>query len=247
MASERSPSPPSPSATMPTPNCSKKSPGSARVAIYLTDDPANIPQIFAKETVTASKSAIDEQPFMPQVVRTTQALADLDLETAPFLLGYVMTRPKPTSEVILATEKGDPLLVWWRYGLGMTVAFTSDAKARWAAEWLTWPGYSKFWAQVVRHAMRKSDAKGVAVEIAPARRQGDRHARRDRRHRPIPEPGRNRNDAHRSATGQNRSCLCSNRAWPIRSRVRHSLSGAYHVRTHAKARWPGPLPSSPAA
>jgi len=133
---------------------------------YITDDPAAIPQIFAKETVTASKSAINEQPFVPQIVRTTQTFADIDLDNAPFLLGYVMTRPKPTCEVILASEKGDPLLVWWRYGLGMTVAFTSDAKARWAAEWLTWPGYSKFWAQLVRQTMRKSDAKGVAVELA---------------------------------------------------------------------------------
>lgn len=132
---------------------------------YLTEDPASIPQIFAKETVTASKSAIDEQPFVPQVVRATQALKGIDLENAPFLLGYVMTRPKPTCEVILATEKGDPLLVWWRYGLGMTLAFTSDAKSRWAAEWLTWPGYGKFWAQVVRNTMRKSDAKGVAVQV----------------------------------------------------------------------------------
>src|SRR5262249_11064016 len=81
------------------------------------------------------------------------------------LLGYVTTRPKPTSEFILATEKGDPLLAWWRYGLGMTVAFTSDAKSRWAAEWLSWPGYSKFWAQVVRHAMRKSETKGAVVEV----------------------------------------------------------------------------------
>src|SRR5262245_3394689 len=133
---------------------------------YITDDPAAIPQIFAKETVTASKSAIDEQPFIPQVVRATQTFADIDLAAAHFLLGYVMTRPKPTCELILASEKGDPLLVWWRYGLGMTVAFTSDAKARWAAEWLTWPGYSKFWAQLVRQTMRKSDAKGVAVEVA---------------------------------------------------------------------------------
>lgn len=132
---------------------------------YFTDDPANIPQIFAKETVTASKSAIDEQPFVPQVIRTTQALKGLDVENAPFLLGYVMTRPKPTCEMILATEKGDPLLVWWRYGLGMSVAFTSDAKSRWAAEWLTWPEFPKFWAQVIRHTMRKNDAKGVVVEV----------------------------------------------------------------------------------
>lgn len=132
---------------------------------YQTSDPSQVPQIFAKETVTASKSAIDEQPFLPQTIRATHALKEIDLENAPLLLGYVMTRPKPTSEVILATEKGDPLLSWWRYGLGMTAAFTSDAKTRWAAEWMTWPGYGKFWTQVVRQTMRKSDTRGVQVAL----------------------------------------------------------------------------------
>lgn len=133
---------------------------------YQAEDPSNIPQIFAKETVTASKSAINEQPFIPIVTRPSEVIANIKFDEAPFLLGYVTTRPKPTSELILATEKGDPLLAWWRYGLGMSVAFTADAKSRWAAEWLNWPGYGKFWAQVVRHAMRKSDAKGVFVQTA---------------------------------------------------------------------------------
>ena len=132
---------------------------------YFTNDPSSVPQIFAKETVSASKSAINEQPFTPQVVRTTKALAGLDVEAAPLLLGYVVTRLKPTSEPILASESGDPLLTWWRYGLGMSVAFTSDAKSRWAAEWIAWPNYGKFWAQVVRHAMRKSESKGVVVGV----------------------------------------------------------------------------------
>ncbi|QDU61414.1 von Willebrand factor type A domain protein [Planctomycetes bacterium Pan216] len=131
---------------------------------YFTNDPQSIPQIFAKETVTASKSAINEEPFIPQVIRPTPVLSEVDIESAPFLLGYVVTRPKPTSEFILATESGDPLLAWWRYGLGMSVAFTSDAKSRWAAEWLSWPGFGKFWAQLIRHAMRKSDSKGVVVK-----------------------------------------------------------------------------------
>ncbi len=138
---------------------------------YFVDDPANVPQIFAKETVTASKSAINELPFVPQVIRPTQVLSGIDLESAPFLLGYVVTRPKPTSEFILASESGDPLLAWWRYGLGVTVAFTSDAKRQWAAEWLSWPQFGSFWAQVIRHAMRKNDTKGVFVEVA---RQGAR-------------------------------------------------------------------------
>jgi hypothetical protein len=132
---------------------------------YVADDPAQVPQIFAKETVTASKSAINEQPFSPTIVRPTQVLNEIRMDEAPFLLGYVITRPKPTAEVILATESGDPLLAWWRYGLGMSVAFSSDAKARWAAEWLTWPQFGQFWAQVVRHALRKAEARGTFVQI----------------------------------------------------------------------------------
>lgn len=132
---------------------------------YFTNNPASIPQIFAKETMTASKSAINEEPFLPLVVRATPVLEGVDFETSPFLLGYVVTRPKPTSEVILATETGDPLLCWWRYGLGMSVAFTSDAKSRWAAEWLTWPGFNTFWAQVIRKIMRKSQSDGFMVDV----------------------------------------------------------------------------------
>ena len=132
---------------------------------YFTDDPMSVPQIFAKETIEASKSAINEQPFVPQVLRPTQALSEIDLEAAPFLLGYVVTRPKPTCELVLATESGDPLLAWWRYGLGMTVAFTSDAKTRWASEWIGWTGFSRFWSQVVRHVMRKSDTQGIDWHI----------------------------------------------------------------------------------
>lgn len=132
---------------------------------YFCDDPQSVPQVFAKETIEASKSAINELPFLPQLVRPTQVLEGIDLELSPLLLGYVVTRPKPTSEFILASESGDPLLVWWRYGLGMTVAFTSDAKSRWAAEWLSWPDFGPFWAQIIRHAMRKNHSRGIFVEV----------------------------------------------------------------------------------
>lgn len=137
---------------------------------YQTNDPTSVPQIFTKETMQASKSALNEEPFLPQVIRTTPVLSDLRFDEAPFLLGYVVTRPKATSEVILATEKGDPLLSWWRYGLGLSVAFTSDAKSRWAAEWQSWPGFSKFWSQVIRHSMRRHESKGFVVHID---RQGE--------------------------------------------------------------------------
>lgn len=196
---------------------------------YFTDDPANIPQIFAKETVTASKSAIDEQPFVPQVIRTTQALKGLDVENAPFLLGYVMTRPKPTCELILATEKGDPLLVWWRYGLGMSVAFTSDAKSRWAAEWLTWPEFPKFWAQVVRHTMRKNEAKGVVIDVQ--QKSGEAFITLDA----IDPSGRFLNQAETEVTvidprlGNRRVPLLQTAPGRYTGAIGTPLTGAYHL------------------
>jgi Ca-activated chloride channel family protein len=87
----------------------------------------------------------------------------LDWAQSPLLLGYNATKPKPTADVLLATERGEPLFATWRYGLGQTAAFTSDAKARWAGEWLTWPGYAKFWAQVSRGLLRKAGGAGFSI------------------------------------------------------------------------------------
>ena len=132
---------------------------------YFTQDAYNIPQIFAKETVTASKSAIIDEPFVPLIIKTTQVLEGLDLELAPFLLGYVATQPRPTAEVFLVSDRGDPLLASWQYGLGKSVAFTSDAKARWASDWLEWAGFGKFWAQLARDTMRKSTISNFQAQI----------------------------------------------------------------------------------
>lgn len=132
---------------------------------YFTQDPYNIPQIFAKETVTASKSAIIDEPFIPQYIKPTQVLSGIDLELAPFLLGYVATQSRPTAEIFLVSDRGDPLLASWQYGLGKSVAFTSDAKARWASDWLEWPGYGKFWTQLVRDTMRKATLSNFQAEI----------------------------------------------------------------------------------
>src|SRR5207237_214487 len=84
-----------------------------------------------------------------------QMLDGIGLEHAPPLRGYVSTKPKPLSEVLLVSDYGEPLLARWRQGLGQAVAFTSDVKNRWASDWLHWPGYQQFWAQLVRSPTRR--------------------------------------------------------------------------------------------
>ena len=130
---------------------------------YLTSDATTLPQIFATETLKVAQSSLVEEPFLAVPAKPSAITAGLDWKSSPLLLGYNATKPKPTADLLLATERGEPLLATWRYGLGQTAAFTSDAKARWATEWMQWPGFGKFWSQLVRGLMRKSDQASFEV------------------------------------------------------------------------------------
>jgi uncharacterized membrane protein len=138
---------------------------------YFCVDPADIPQIFVLDTASASRVGIVEQPFFATVVGASSAMPASEIRTAPSLLGYVGTRPKPTSQLILSSLEGDPLLIWWRYGLGVSVAFTSDLQSRWAAPWLRWQGLGRFWGQLIRHALRRDQAQDFALDL---KRRGTR-------------------------------------------------------------------------
>ena len=130
---------------------------------YQTTDPDTVPRIFSKETVEASRSAIHEEPFTPIRIAEADMLEGIDFDQAPFLLGYVMSRSKLTAKTLLLTETGDPLLATARFGLGVSLAFTSDASGTWASEWLRWSGFGKFWAQALRSCLRKSDSSGILI------------------------------------------------------------------------------------
>ncbi|MDB6154900.1 MAG: von Willebrand factor type domain protein [Chthoniobacteraceae bacterium] len=130
---------------------------------YLTSDATTLPQIFSTETMKVAQSSLVEEPFQAVPSGKSAIIAGIDWAQSPLLLGYNTTKPKPGSQILLATERGEPLLATWRYGLGQTAAFTSDAKSRWAADWLNWPGFNKFWPQLVRGLMRKSDQASFGV------------------------------------------------------------------------------------
>jgi Ca-activated chloride channel homolog len=72
----------------------------------------------------------------------------------PGLGGYVLTYPKPHSELLMRVDK-DPLLIAWRYGLGRVTAFTSDLSGRWGKDWVAWQAFPQWTSQLARDTMRK--------------------------------------------------------------------------------------------
>mgnify|MGYP001827910734 CR=1 FL=1 len=131
---------------------------------YYTDDPNNIPRIFTGETKIISKKTITEKTLQPVVKSSNEILQGLANVKLPAIYGQVLTYPKPGSELLIETAQG-PLLVAWQYGLGRSVAFTSDLSNRWGKDWIKWTHYGKFTSQLVKWAQRKETPKRFLAAI----------------------------------------------------------------------------------
>jgi uncharacterized membrane protein len=143
-----------------------------RGRFYRVMNAAQIPRIFLKEATYVLKPAIIEEPFLPKSDPASPFLKGIATASIPPLLGYVAATPKPLADLAMLTKRDDPLLASWQYGLGKAVAFTSDAKNRWAAQWVDWPEYAKLWAQIVRWTVRSTARTPLETTVDITRRQG---------------------------------------------------------------------------
>ena len=117
---------------------------------YFLNDPAGLEQILLRDVEEHTGVTAVEKSIAPKVVKQAGVLEGIGIESMPQLKGYVRYQARPTSDTILSADREDPLLVRWQYGLGRADVFTSDAKNRWAANWVTWPGFDKLWANIFR-------------------------------------------------------------------------------------------------
>ncbi len=136
---------------------------------YVASNAAALPKIFVREAMRVSRPLVYEPDggLRPQITSSHEIVRGLPRDL-PNLKGFVLTTIKdsPLVEVPIRSSKpgeseNQAVLATWTYGLGRTVAFTSDTGKRWASEWTDWSGYDQLFTQIVRWAMRpnKSDAK----------------------------------------------------------------------------------------
>ncbi|HKQ71417.1 MAG TPA: VWA domain-containing protein, partial [Polyangiaceae bacterium] len=120
-------------------------------------DPNNLPKIFTREAEMIAKSAVTLDYFPVRQVSPADFLRGIDIATSPLLAGYTATKmkPPPAQEILVNPDHDDPILARWRVGLGYSLAWTSDVKSRWAADWTRWPGFTQFWGQLVHEHMRQ--------------------------------------------------------------------------------------------
>lgn len=136
---------------------------------------SEIPPLIAKDTLTASHALLIEKPFAPVAL----ASSELDWRPPPpDLQGFVLTEAKDEAEVLLGSARDmtpadeGPILARWRFGIGKSAAFTSDAATRWSQAWLRWEGYAALFGSLARWLERDPRPAGLSTTLELESGQG---------------------------------------------------------------------------
>ena len=116
---------------------------------YYSDAGTALPRIFAQEVYLSTQEYLINEEFVPAIVSTHDILKGVFDDGSPSLLGYIATTPKQTAKVLLESDKGDPILACWQYGLGHTAAWTSDGTNQWTANFAGWQNYANLWRNII--------------------------------------------------------------------------------------------------
>lgn len=134
---------------------------------YFLNDPAGLEQILLKDVKDYSGSTAVEKSLVPLVTHQAEILNGTNIAAAPPLKGYARFKAKTVADTVLQidAERKDPLYVRWQYGLGRAGVFTSDAKSRWAEQWISWPGFDAFWINVSRDLLSHSNRNQAGIRF----------------------------------------------------------------------------------
>lgn len=116
---------------------------------YAVFDESTMPSILSRETMLATRTYIEDNPFYPKISSGTSDWTPAFMNGVPRMNAYIATTPKGRATNVLTSEKEDPVLSRWQYGLGKTVAWTSDVDGAWSGDWAAWENWAPLWNDIV--------------------------------------------------------------------------------------------------
>jgi len=132
---------------------------------YNVQDSSVIPSILSRETVMATRTYIEDDPFYPQI-KSGYDWDSLFKDGVPKMNAYIATTPKSEASISMVSTKEDPIYAEWQYGLGRTIAYTSDLNGEWNGDWAAWAKWSNFLTKMVANSLPKYNSEAYSLEVA---------------------------------------------------------------------------------
>jgi hypothetical protein len=133
--------------------------------MFFSDQPLDIPQIFAQETVTIARSAFLEDKVESLASGRWSEISPKPIEWMPAVDGYNLSYARKDSTVSLVSkdEYVAPLVAHARRGLGRTAAVSFPLGGDFSEDVRNWKGYGDFVQTMGRFLMGQQLPPGIAI------------------------------------------------------------------------------------
>jgi len=133
--------------------------------MFFSDQPMDIPKIFAQETVTIARSAFIKDPVAIQPTGRWAEISPKPLTWPDQIDGYNLSyaRDDATVSLISSDEYLAPLVAHARRGLGRSAAVSFPLGGDHSGTVRAWPGYGDFLQTLGRFLMGQDTPPGIAL------------------------------------------------------------------------------------
>ncbi|MDQ3539148.1 MAG: glutamine amidotransferase, partial [Chloroflexota bacterium] len=139
----------------------------------VANSPEEIPTITFEEAQSAGSQSVLRGAFTPVQQQPSTILNDIDTASMPAIQGYNFADSRTGAQSVLTSDRGDPLLTKWQFGLGRVVAWTADDGSDFASGWDSWGEYDEFWGNALRWTLPDPANQAVTAEMSRDGRQAN--------------------------------------------------------------------------
>lgn len=138
----------------------------------VANTPEEIPVITFEEAQSAGSQSVLRGAFTPVQQQPSTILNGIDPASMPDIQGYNFAESRASAQPVLTSDRGDPLLTKWQFGLGRVVAWTADDGSDFAAGWEAWGAYDEFWGNTLRWTLPDPSNQIVSADMSRDGRNG---------------------------------------------------------------------------
>jgi Mg-chelatase subunit ChlD len=126
---------------------------------YFSNDPDEIPRIFAQDTFTIARSTFVDEPTPLQITAGYSLLGSQPASAPPTLGGYNLCyiRPQANLAAVTSDEYKAPVVASWNAGNGRVLCFMGEADGKFSGDFAKWNQAGEFYATLARWVAGKRE------------------------------------------------------------------------------------------
>ena len=120
--------------------------------IFFTDNPEELPRLFAQDTFVVARSSFLEDPTPIQLTGGLVSLTGRRFEEPPSIGGYNLCylRPEANLAAVSVDEYKAPVVASWQAGAGRALCYTGEADGQFAGPIAKWKEAGEFFTSMAR-------------------------------------------------------------------------------------------------